>query len=297
MTEREVMRLMRAVHELDVKEREERYAQERAECLSLPRFCAALLRGGWTAAERAHIGGCAYCQKTREKVQRVLWHPTLWQVFLHNLNGGVAEVAYHLEQDKCQPCLARCRCLEKVRNCIVSFLSPIPLRNPQVALAATGEPLDVTATSPDQRIEVQLVEDRDAMVLEVRTKDVALNHQLFGYALRDADGQEAVTGFLVLREDVNDWYAAHVTFDLNELFATLNGQCRNAVVSLVEADMLTEAEREALLASVARDRDDAEAQAAWRAWAERAEQSGTLPDDARQLIRDVRERLGHRPCD
>jgi hypothetical protein len=176
-----------------------------------------------------------------------------------------------------------------VRNCLVSFLSPISLPNPQVAHARTGEPLDVTETSPDERIEVEFVEDKGAMVLEVRTKDAALNHQLFGYALRDADGQEAVTGFVVLREDVNDWYAAHVTFDLNELFATLNGQCRDVVVSLVEAEMLTEAEREALLASVERDRDDAEARAAWRAWAGRAAQSETLPEEARQLIQDVRD--------
>lgn len=161
-----------------------------------------------------------------------------------------------------------------------------------MAHARTGEPLDVTATSPDQRVEVQLVEDEGKIVLEVRTKDATLNHQLFGYALRDADGHEAVTGFLVLREDVNDWYAAHVAFDLDELYATLNGQCRDVWVGLVEAEMLTEAGREALLASVERDRDDAEAQAAWRAWADRAAQSETLLDEARQLIQDVRERLG-----
>jgi hypothetical protein len=72
MTEREVMRLMRAVHELDIEEREELYVKQRAECLSLPRLRAALLRGDWTAAEREHVAGCPYCQKTREKVQRLL---------------------------------------------------------------------------------------------------------------------------------------------------------------------------------------------------------------------------------
>jgi hypothetical protein len=108
MTEREVMRLMRAVHELDLKEREERYARERAECLPLPRFRAVLLRGDWTAAEQEHIRGCAYCQKTREKVRQSLWHPTLWQMLLHNqgmLSGDEAPaVRHHLEDDACSRC-------------------------------------------------------------------------------------------------------------------------------------------------------------------------------------------------
>ncbi len=295
MTELEkVMRLLRAVHQLDIQEREQRYAQERANCLSPARLRTALLREDWTEAEREHLRTCTYCQRMRDKVQKRLWFPSLWQLLwyrLKRLTGEEADaVADHLERDQCQRSLARLHLLEKIQNSVASFLCPIPLPAPQAAYAHTREPLDVTVTSPDRRFEVQLVEDGDKIVLEVRTKHAELNHQLFGYALRGADGQEAVTGFLVLREDVNEWYAGHVEFHRDELFAKLGGQCRDAVVFLVEAHLLTEAEREALLASLERDWDDAEAQSAWRAWVEKALQSETLPDEARQVLQEMRAR-------
>ncbi len=120
MTEREVMRLMRAVHELDVKEREERYVQERAACLSLPRLRTALLREDWTATEREHIGHCPYCQKAREKVQRTLWHPEKAMLVNWTIGqrGGEDEeaVRVHLEEERCSSCMAYVQYLERVRT-------------------------------------------------------------------------------------------------------------------------------------------------------------------------------------
>ncbi|MFQ3610174.1 MAG: hypothetical protein SNJ72_01640 [Fimbriimonadales bacterium] len=296
MTERELMRLLKAVHELDIQERERRYAEERAHCLLPTRVRTALLREDWTEAEREHLRTCTFCQAMRDKLQPRLWFPSLWQLVLYRLGrltGDEAEaVARHLERDRCRRSLERLRQIEAVQGTIAALLQPIALPKSQMAHAHTTEPLNKTLTAPDQRFEAQLVEDDDQIVLEVRTKLPELNYQLFGYALTDTEGHEAVTGFLVLRPDVNDWYAGTVNFQREALAETLKGQCREVVVNWVEPSLLTPTEQEALLASLERDWDDEEARSAWQAWVEKALQDENLPDEARQLLQQVHARLG-----
>ncbi len=79
------------------------------ECLPLARCRDALLREDWTEAEAAHKAGCRYCQKTEARLRTQVWHPGKAQLFWHarRLPAGEdgADVAYHLEQDRCRRCL------------------------------------------------------------------------------------------------------------------------------------------------------------------------------------------------
>lgn len=294
MTERDLMRLLKAVHTLDIQEREQRYAQERASCLTPSRIRTALLREDWTEAELEQLRTCRLCQSLRDKIRQRLWFPSLRQLVLYRLGkltGEEAEaVRLHLERDQCRRSLERLRQIEAVQGALATLLQPFALPTSQPAYARTTAPFEITFTAPDQRLEAQLTEMGDQIVLEVRTKDAQWNHQLFGYTLTDAEGQEAVSGFLVLRPDVNNWYAATVAFPREALATTLKGQCRDVVVSPIAPRMLTAQEQEALLASLERDWADAEAQSAWRAWVEHALQDAELPQEARQVLEKIRAR-------
>ncbi|MCX7776551.1 MAG: hypothetical protein N2381_00580 [Armatimonadetes bacterium] len=110
MTEQEVMRLLRAVHKLDIKEREEQIAKERASCLSLTRARALVLNPNlWTIDERKHVDKCRYCARLIEKFEQSIWHPSLLML-LRSLLGKLKDeeaqaVQYHLEREECQRCI------------------------------------------------------------------------------------------------------------------------------------------------------------------------------------------------
>jgi hypothetical protein len=119
MTERKVMRLMRAVHELDIQEREERFVQEWALCLPLSRARAlALNPSRWTKDERAHAAMCRRCAHLVESFERNITHPSLWTLILWQLKKLTDDEAqamwYHLEEGECQRCLAFVRALQVV---------------------------------------------------------------------------------------------------------------------------------------------------------------------------------------
>ena len=310
MTEREVMRLMRAVHELDIREREERYAQERANCLPLPRFRAALLRVDWTAAEREHIDGCAYCQKTLEKFQQELWHPTLSQLFLHSLSllpsSDAAEVAYHLEQDRCQRCkqltslltvipkLKRlgeqvrqgaAGAMERLEKACESLTAPLQLIRPLVPQPAfdTG----VTPTPTEQRLTfddglttgvLYLLEGE--LWLHLERSDLPAG-TLLQVMVADKDGQVAWRRFIVLRVGFEARVAkARVGQELPDNSLLTVDVVSVAELTADEAELLSESFMQA-------QTDDPSAVPAWKAWAQRALERETLDLAVRAVIEDI----------
>lgn len=110
MTEQRVMQLLRAVFELDVQEREERIAEERAACLSLGRARAlALNPNRLTEDERIHIERCRYCAHLIESFRRHITHPSPLRLLLRPLGMLKAKeaqtVEHHLKKEECQRCL------------------------------------------------------------------------------------------------------------------------------------------------------------------------------------------------
>ena len=202
MSTENLIRALRAVHELDVQKAPRQHPLRTPQCPPLSRFGVAL-REGWTAEEKQHVRQCAYCQKII----------------------AMSEEAERREREEVQaPEGAR-----------LIFPSPVFLPNLRAAAAATATALRVQTSSADQRLEAEFLQDEDQLVLEVRTKDAALNQQLFRYDFRGSDGPAAVTGFILLRPDANGWYAGHARFDAQALFAGLGGKVQELVIHPVDA--------------------------------------------------------------
>jgi hypothetical protein len=108
----------------------------------------------------------------------------------------------------------------------------IPAPGQMAAKSATD--IDLTAGSADGRLEAEFLQDRQGYVLEVRSKDKALEGHVVQYVLCDRDGNEAVEGTFMLQADANDWVAAHVPFDPADLYAPLKGHCSKLELRLLE---------------------------------------------------------------
>ncbi len=110
MTEREVMRLLKGVHELEMQEMEERLARERVACVPLLRARELVLDPGrWTKEEREHVSGCRRCTRLLERAERTISHPPWWTLLrwtLKKLTGEEAQaMRWHMEDGQCQRCL------------------------------------------------------------------------------------------------------------------------------------------------------------------------------------------------
>jgi hypothetical protein len=225
------------------------------QCPSLVRFGAAL-QNGWTPQERSHVYGCTYCRQLlgREKPEE--------------LRALIIEA------------LAALRIL----------FGCIQLRRRGTLAASTGGAVEVTRLSPDQRLESTFYEDEDRLVLEVRTREPALEHQLVRYAIQGRDGSEVRAGFLVLARAEHGWIAAHATFAADPLHEQAQGLCQALEVRPVAAESLTTGDRPALLASLAEPNETE--RTAWRSWLDRTERENeALPAEIAPLLSELRERL------
>ena len=59
------------------------------------------------------------------------------------------------------------------------------------------------------------------------------------------------------------WYAAYETFDPEALYRSFQGRCEELLIATVGPEFLSAADREALLASAARQQRDPAARSAW----------------------------------
>jgi hypothetical protein len=260
-------------------------------CLSFGRARAlALDPGRWRDAERAHVTNCRRCQVLVAGMSRLMPHPSLWTLLRSHLgllsDHDQRALSYHAGPDGCPRCAARLAAIGPVRAQAVSF-PRFALRNPAAAAAATG-PLDVSARSSDGRIEAELVEEEKEILLEVRTRDAGLNHQLVGYTLRGATEQALVQGFLVLRPDVESWFAACRRFEAETLYRGLLGRCEEMLIAAVSVDALSAKERGALLEATSQL--DRESRSAWAGWL--AAVHSHAPAELQGLLEEVRGRVG-----
>ncbi len=202
MTEQELMRLLRAVHKLDIEEQEKRIATERANCLPFTRARALVLDPTlWTESERSHLDTCRYCARLIETIERNI-HPSLWALFLWQLgelSGDEAQVVqYHLESDRCRRCLrltqslwlqglvgavrtgqrtlAQLEMLLKALPIVVSNTTPLPAPVPAFA-PKLRPPFHIRSESQDGLLVVTVREtDEGELVAYVETP----NRELFG---------------------------------------------------------------------------------------------------------------------
>jgi hypothetical protein len=193
-----LIRALRAVYERDVQRAPTQHPLRTPDCPPLTRFGAAA-PADWTPEERQHAAHCPYCQKV---------------------------LAMKEAEER--------RASEEARRPV----RVIPLPNLRAAAAATGATtapsLRVRVPVPDPRLEAEFLQEGTQLVLELLTRDAALNGQLFRFAFRDVEGREAVTGFILLRPNKNG-FAGHASFDAEALFVGLGGQTQEPEITPVDA--------------------------------------------------------------
>src|SRR5262249_25696621 len=102
-------------------------------------------------------------------------------------------------------------------------------------------------------LEAELVQEGSQVVLEVRSREPAWNHQLVRFALRGASTSGVEEGFLVLAPDVDGWYTASTAFSATALYGRMGGACQEVVAAAPELERLTPEEWRVLLAAAIRD--------------------------------------------
>jgi hypothetical protein len=246
-----------------------------------------------TVEERSHLEACHRCAQLLQTFAREMPHLSLWTLVRRHL--GVIEereqqaVAYHLEQGACRCCRQRADTLRGASDRLLQLSGPLVLPHPTAVAAATAQS-HARARSRDGSLETELVQEGHQLTLELRTRNAALNHHLVGYSLRSGPRQRE--GFTVLRPDVEGWFTAETTFESRDLYTALGGRCEELLVLPAVEEVLGSSERDALLASAARDRTDVKARAAWTAWlAEAARRGEAFPPAAQRLLGEVGEVL------
>jgi hypothetical protein len=176
---------------------------------------------------------------------------------------------------------------------------PDPLPHPEALAAQSDQPLHLASASADGRLQADLVEDGPRLLLEVRTKNPALNYALIRVTPGAADPRDPAAGrlMLLLRPDVNEWYAAHATFNTAELREDLQagGRVRGLglFISVVDPEWREGRDTGAVFDQVEGEREGPAGRAAWHAWLEHVERQRPISSAyLRELLEGVRARLG-----
>jgi hypothetical protein len=298
MTEQDLLRLVRAADQLESAD-PMRVADGGQRCLALTRARElALDPERMTEGERAHLESCRACRRLVDRLTEELPHPSLWLLLRWAMGWLLSEgdearaMRYHLEDGRCRRCLARLAALEAVRERVVRLAGSFVLPSPYAMHGASATALDVKQTSPDQRLEARLTRDDGTVALEVRTKDDTVAAFPVAYTLLGEGDQRAVSGYTVLRPDVNGWHAANVVFDLKDLYDRLGGRCTGLLVCPLDLGMVPEPDCADLLAAAEREAGAPDAKDAWLRVAKRAlEHDAGLTPDVRQRLTELRSRL------
>ncbi len=174
----------------------------------------------------------------------------------------------------------------------LSLRLPGPLYDPAALAAHSEPPLHVSAASADDRLQADLVEDGPHLLLEVRTKDPALNLALVRVTAAVEDDRAAGRTVVLLRPDVNDWYAGHAAFRTADLRGWLEGRLAELTVTVLDVDRMDRRDARAVLHRVGQDRDDLAARSAWAAWVEHVGRDRPVPTASlRELLDGVRALL------
>jgi len=240
-------------------------------CLTFVRARAlALDPEQWTAGERQHANSCNRCRHLVESFHREIGHLSYW-ILLRDARGVAREweqqqVDAHLEMDGCRYCRRRKEALAQRLSLWLHFPHVPALRDPATLLAAPAEPL-VLARAEHADLEAELIDDRDDLSLEIRTKNPALDHKLVGYAFIATGGELVFEGFLLLVPDVEGWYTGQAALERAAFLGRSGRPGGTLEVSVPELELLGERETPLLRAAAARDETGRQA---WLSWAERA---------------------------
>jgi hypothetical protein len=248
MTDRELMQLLRAFHEIEVEEIEADLARKRASCLSLIRARALVLNPRlWTKVEREHVAGCDSCSRLAERLERGVLHPSLWTLVRWSggvlVDGEARTIQDHLEKDECQRC---CRLLESawlralvelvkaghanlkeahgLTDAVVSPLAPLPA--PIGAFAATTRsPFLLEAGQAESAFSAALRETDDGeLMLHIKTPDPALAGRTVHVEILGES--EPLTATVPLKAEVGDGCSGQQTFGrFDEVAAQLGKDC------------------------------------------------------------------------
>jgi len=104
MSEKNFLGTLRTLYEIEIERAPSRHPLQTPDCLPLVRFSPKVQKG-WTEEERAHVGGCAYC----ERMMALVWReacPSPWTLARHALGTFPYAIAmqFHLERDRCPRC-------------------------------------------------------------------------------------------------------------------------------------------------------------------------------------------------
>lgn len=246
MTNPELVRLLRAVHELDVQDLERELAEKRKGCLSYPRARQVVLNPFLrTADEKAHVAGCASCARLLQNMERGLNHPTLWMLLrgLAGLLDGEEKAALtrHLETDECQRCLRLNRSVwlrqladvlrvgqktaEQVQEALNGSFSGFALIPVGGRFAGETElPFSLRTSDPSGRLTVTLFQASKELRVCVETPDASLAGRRVFVEVPAADGPP-MTAEVLLRPHEHGCDGQAVFGELQELLPRLGGLC------------------------------------------------------------------------
>ncbi len=241
MSDKNLVRVLRAVHKLEVQKAPKQHRFKTPQCPSLPRFAVAL-REGWTPEEREHVSECRYCQKIIAMEWRIQC-PSLLSLILH-LAGACPDkqaMQYHL--DECQRCLRLTQSpwlqglaalvqagqrmqaqVEAMLNAVVTAFASLPA--PVGAFAPTTRPpFQLRAMSEDGSLIVTLREtDEGELVVHVKTLDPQQAGRIVHVEVIGKG--EALTAEVVLQPQGEHGCAGRHTFGkFSELASRLGADC------------------------------------------------------------------------
>lgn len=259
-------------------------------CLSLNRARKLALNPDLATAD-GHLADCARCRSLVDTFARVMPHLSYWSLVAHFLGISSPEQAevtrYHLLEGGCRLCQMR---MDSLAGTPFQWLRLPPQSfSPSPDAASAEERSEVLASSTDGRMETEMVFEDEQITLEIRTRDAALNHQLVAYTLRARDGR-SLSGFDVIRADVQGWFSVTVALDAQHLRGRIGSAYNEAlVVSPVSVQSLDAEELELLRASASADTANEAAWRGWLAWLTPA--AAGYPADLRQLLAELTERF------
>lgn len=238
--------------------------------IEVPRARALALDSSlWTAQEREHIQTCSRCRQLVVSFAQALPQVSWWELAAHaqgQLSGPRARMVKLL----CVDHLAyrrRLQYFEGLRERVASLVRTITIPTPTAA-SGTFEAVDLQ--SRDRTLRATLFEDRSGrLVVEVRSRELALDGRLVGCVFRTAGGQRVLVRYLVLgRPEHGGVLTGHLTLDRATAQRELGGRIESVEVMPLDGSLLTSEDTSALTASVDSIRDDRQQRLHWRHWLE-----------------------------
>lgn len=289
----DVAKLLQAVHNLEVKEMELLLAKGRSRELTRSEAIRlAVNPNNSTATTQELLDSSARNRMLLTSARESIRHPS-WKMISRWLLEVATEkeariASRHVNEYECQRCSALAKSLALG---IAARLTGIKLRNRAMAAAATGSPINLSA-SLAEKWAVAVTEDEDKLILDVRTQDKNSSGQLMAYVLSGVDPQQSHRGFLLPRPEESGWIAAKAELDMPDLYEELEENCELEMFE-VEPHGLSRTDDREIQVAVKRDRKTEKGRKAWMDWTAHARNvKEPLNEEALEIVDEVAKELG-----